>query len=585
MEGTPPLIGLVSPCRNRRAKTVRFLDALRQQTWSNFRVYLVDSNSSDGTPEYVRRFCPGVTVLHADDSKFWTGATNIGVRQALADGCDYVLTINDDSVIPNDFLAVMADEAATRNLDVLSALIEYQHSPGLIWAIGAGNDWAIGDLFQLRHCDQWIDDLELLRHHQPTFRVEAMCGNGVLIHRRVFDRIGLYDEKWTPHYHADTEFVLRAASAGFGLWLTTKTVLYNDAFNDSGAPAAPALARPPVGPGDTGSLIRRLKADWKDLFLAIRSVYYWRAWVIVIWRFCPRALKVQCARAAISRIYRLFFRDSFLIWRGSAPKPAAQPELPLYPRGMRPTGPQTRGELSPEVWDDLSALPDGEFTAEAYRRVLGRSMEPQSSMGRLASLPRGRERVLRIMLESPEGDYIGLSHRVSPLVLKLLAEPDAAAFAPASKGHGHPLLLAEDVDDLEEMDAGDRVTAAYHKLLHRHPDAAAIPVQMKASAQSAELLLTGIVVSEEFYRRAGQVSGLVRKRLRLPPGPPARELAPEAEPGGSPESRTRPAAFDGFRSAPRAGSLHPVPVVSLLNPLAQPDRRLPAKRSQTRGIQ
>jgi GT2 family glycosyltransferase len=58
--------------------------------------------------------------------------------------------------------------------------------------------------------------------------VEAMPGNGVLIHRSVFEEIGLYNEKMLPHYHADSEFVMRAVKHDIESAVTQRAIVYDD---------------------------------------------------------------------------------------------------------------------------------------------------------------------------------------------------------------------------------------------------------------------------------------------------------------------------------------------------------------------
>ena len=93
-----PRVTAVVPVRNRQQLTLRCLEQLAQQTYPNLRVLVVDSNSSDGTVAAIRTAYPQVRVLAAGDDAYWAGATNRGLRQALAQGSEWLLTINDDEI-------------------------------------------------------------------------------------------------------------------------------------------------------------------------------------------------------------------------------------------------------------------------------------------------------------------------------------------------------------------------------------------------------------------------------------------------------------------------------------------------------
>jgi len=231
-----PMIGAVIPSRNRYAKTARFLETFVKQTYDNLKIYVVDSNSSDATADYIGQGDDGVILLSAGDDDFWTGATNIGVRRALADGCEYILTKNDDSVIEEDLVERLADVACRYDLKILASRVDHLDELGQIWSLGAYNCWGTHQLFYLRGYLQFEDEAPELLSENEVIETELTPGNGVLIHRSVFEKIGLYDEKWTPHYHADSEIILRAREHGFRCYVSLRTVVYNDVHNSSGNP-------------------------------------------------------------------------------------------------------------------------------------------------------------------------------------------------------------------------------------------------------------------------------------------------------------------------------------------------------------
>ncbi|NER79462.1 MAG: glycosyltransferase family 2 protein, partial [Leptolyngbya sp. SIO1D8] len=76
-------VAAIVPTYNRWPKTQRFLRHFSRQTYSKLTVIVVDSGSSDGTPHYVQKYHPEVTLLTVDKQHYWAGATNRGVNYAL----------------------------------------------------------------------------------------------------------------------------------------------------------------------------------------------------------------------------------------------------------------------------------------------------------------------------------------------------------------------------------------------------------------------------------------------------------------------------------------------------------------------
>jgi rhamnosyltransferase len=79
-----PLVSIVIPTRNGAATLPALLSALQQQTSPAFETVIVDSSSTDGTPDIARRH--GARVTSITTEQFNHGATrNVGIQQAKGD--------------------------------------------------------------------------------------------------------------------------------------------------------------------------------------------------------------------------------------------------------------------------------------------------------------------------------------------------------------------------------------------------------------------------------------------------------------------------------------------------------------------
>lgn len=228
-EGTFPLIGVITPVRNRRDWTVGFVERFARQDYPVFTHYIVDSASTDGTPEAISAMgLRSVKLIAAPDSAYWTAATNLGVRQALADGCDFILTINDDAIVADDFVSTLVTATQAHEAQLVGSMISYVNQPHIIWGVGAYNDFENGHFVQTGFGNMPEEEFNLgIPEQAELIEVDYLCGNGTLVHRSVFEAIGHYDEKNFPHYHADTEFTMRAEMAGIARWVAREARVYN----------------------------------------------------------------------------------------------------------------------------------------------------------------------------------------------------------------------------------------------------------------------------------------------------------------------------------------------------------------------
>jgi GT2 family glycosyltransferase len=277
-------IAAVVPCYNRKAKTIRFVEAFLQQTYPDLALVIVDAGSRDGTIEAVgdrMLQAPGIQtyLLSVSEDCYWAAATNAGVEFALAQGYEYIFTINDDSVIGPDHLAKLMQIATEHQAPILGSRIDYLDDPGLLWSLGVSLDWR-RHLVALRDRDRRFDDLPLEIQQAPLLQVDALVGDGVLIHRRVFEAIGLYQAQYLPHYWADSEWTIRAQRAGFPVAVTPQTVLYDDYPTPTEREQLKASSlREPFFPALTYRLFH------------VRSGENLLAKCYVIWKHCPIALK------------------------------------------------------------------------------------------------------------------------------------------------------------------------------------------------------------------------------------------------------------------------------------------------------
>ena len=222
----------VVPTRDRKDKLFRFLEEFSQQTYTNLQIIVVDSNSTDGTREKLINRFPQVILIHVSDQEYWTGATNAGVKLALNNNCDYIFTINDDSLVELNHVERMVEIAQRHQILVFGNCINYLSNPRLIWSLGTSNHWGTDNFLSLNYHNVEVDHLPENVKNTEIIQVDALAGNGVLIHRKVFEEIGLYNATFLPHYHADSELTIRANNRGIKVFASPSVILLND-FHDN----------------------------------------------------------------------------------------------------------------------------------------------------------------------------------------------------------------------------------------------------------------------------------------------------------------------------------------------------------------
>lgn len=282
-----PLISVVIPVRNRCDITLRVLARITRQTHPNLLIIVIDSCSTDGTAEAIKSKYPDVCLISADPNDYWAGATNRGVQLGLAAGSEWILTINDDSLVDLDYIERLLVIACANDCQILGSQINYLANPKQVWSLGTQANWGCQDFLSLRFNGTHIKDLPLRILSQEVISVDALPGNGVMINCNVFKSIGLYNKRFLPHYHADSEFVMRAINAGFKAWVTPRVTLFNDFSVDQ----------------------KKLPFDsfkgLKWIFCNPKSYLYAPPLIYIYIRYCPLDKKIQTLFALILRLLKI----------------------------------------------------------------------------------------------------------------------------------------------------------------------------------------------------------------------------------------------------------------------------------------
>lgn len=392
-----PVIGVVTPVRNRREWTLGFALMMARQDYPVFKLYIVDSNSTDGTPEALSELnLPFINVIAAPDSFYWSGATNMGVRQALLDGCEYILTINDDAIIMDDYLSRLIGSVVGTDARIIGSVIAYVDDPGRFWGIGAHNTWEDGAFLQLSLSGVW-DDAAPFVSDSPLRSVDYLCGNGSLFHRSVFEEIGVYDDKWTPHYHGDSELTMRAEQAGIQRWVSPAARVYNR-FSEF---------------ADGGFAKRNLR------FFSLRSANYARATLYVLDRYCPPHLKTRAlVRYYAKYIHQQEWRTWSRLLRFTAFMATRKDKRSASVKDFFP--PLDQHLCSAEDFNIIFGLDTADFVVMAYAYFLRRVASDGEYAGYIHAISAGqsRESVIEGFLRS--GEFENIQAPMREFMLSLL---------------------------------------------------------------------------------------------------------------------------------------------------------------------
>jgi GT2 family glycosyltransferase len=195
-----------------REDTAACIGSLLDSEYPALDVTLIDNGSPDGSGEAVHAMFPQVHYLQTRANLGYTGGNNRGIERVLQSGCDYVLVLNNDTLVERDAVRRLVEAAAADpRIGAVGPKILYADDPRVVWFAG-------GDLVPTRamgyHRDEGRLDTDL--PGTGLERVSFLTGCCLLVPAAVLRQVGGFEEDFFA-YVEDVDFCLRLTRAGYSL--------------------------------------------------------------------------------------------------------------------------------------------------------------------------------------------------------------------------------------------------------------------------------------------------------------------------------------------------------------------------------
>lgn len=190
-------IAVLITCYNRKDITLRSLECLFNQAGKNvnfnFKVFLVDDGSNDGTSEEIRIKFPEVKIIDGSGSLYWNRGMYLAWETAVKESYDYdyYLWLNDD---------VILDKTALNNLLLNINPFELEIICGATYWMDKSNTTYSGYDYENK----------MLTPNGFKQQCSFFNGNIVLVPRMVFEILGNLEYRYR-HSLGDFDYGYRAA--------------------------------------------------------------------------------------------------------------------------------------------------------------------------------------------------------------------------------------------------------------------------------------------------------------------------------------------------------------------------------------
>lgn len=203
-----PFVVVVIVSMNRCDDTLACLHSLRNSTYRNYGVIVLDVSSGAQSIKAIRQGCTEVKTIELIENRGYAGNNNIGIEAALAAAADWVLLLNDDTLVGPDCLSRLV-EAAEQDprIGFVGPMVYHYDEPRRIQSAGG----KLAAFWRSAHLGQNEEDRGQFREPHA---VEWISGCGIMARRALIEQIGVLDERYFLYWE-ETEWCIRARRRGW----------------------------------------------------------------------------------------------------------------------------------------------------------------------------------------------------------------------------------------------------------------------------------------------------------------------------------------------------------------------------------
>lgn len=222
-----PLVSALVVSHNVRERLLDTLRALHNARWPNLEVIVVDNASGDGSPETVRNYFPGTTVVVLDRNLGYGQANNLAFERSHG---ELLLLLNPDVTVTPGCLGAMV-EFLQRHPEagaVGPRLIRPDGSPDLAarrsFPTPAASFYRLVGLSRLFPRSSRFNRYNLgCLDPGSEHEIDAGTGACLMVRRRAVEQVGLFDPDFFM-YGEDLDLCRRLKNAGWRIWYTPSAV-------------------------------------------------------------------------------------------------------------------------------------------------------------------------------------------------------------------------------------------------------------------------------------------------------------------------------------------------------------------------
>lgn len=222
---TCPKVTIIILNWNGSTDTIECLESLRHITYPNYEILLVDNGSTDGSVERLKNLYPKIEIIVNGKNLGFAEGNNIAIKRAICKGTDYILLLNNDTVVESEFLGKLVLAAETnQKIGIVGPTVYHYNDPKEIQSNGGKINWYKGTVTNRTK----IENDKIFNSR----KVDFIMGCALLAKGKLFNEIGYLNKNYFAYWE-ETDWCVRAQRANYDIMYIPKSKIWHKGESSS----------------------------------------------------------------------------------------------------------------------------------------------------------------------------------------------------------------------------------------------------------------------------------------------------------------------------------------------------------------
>jgi len=282
---------------NGRDMTLDCVASLHKLHYDNYEIVVVDNGSTDGSVEALRDRFPNITLVENGRNLGYSEGFNSGIEKSMGMGAEYILILNNDTVIAPDALTELVTVAQTdETIGFVSGKVYHFDHPNILQTAGKISHprSLVGPHIGASEVDTG--------QYDETKDFEFLDDVFLLVRREVIQKVGGYAKEFFLYYE-ETDWCARVRQSGFRIVFAPKARIWHKGSMSTG--------------GGTNSVNTFWNSRNRYLFMYRNgTTQQWYYFLFTNWFYVlPVSILAKLSKGKIEIIYSLLVGNfSGLVW-------------------------------------------------------------------------------------------------------------------------------------------------------------------------------------------------------------------------------------------------------------------------------